>query len=344
MLKKLRDLISRLKKWRQLIKPFAFSSKQAETCRQIISNVYPTLQSTERRQYFKNMENKRPQFGSRFLTEGKDVFQHNAWDNVEWDENQEKEAVAKVTANSGVKFSEEDINRYEIEANSSWDSFYDIHENKFFKDRHWLFTEFPELTNERDEGLSIFEVGCGVGNTIFPILQYSTNKNLKVYGCDFSSKAINIVTNSAVFDKDRCCVFTLDITNDEWRVPFEKNSQDIIVMIFVLSAISPDKFQKVVKNIYIYLKPGGLLLFRDYGRYDMAQLRFKPGRSLGKNFYARGDGTRVYFFTQEEIKKLMEETGFEEEENRADKRLQVNRGKLLKMYRIWIQAKYRKPR
>ncbi|XP_055387165.1 tRNA N(3)-methylcytidine methyltransferase Mettl2 isoform X2 [Condylostylus longicornis] len=293
---------------------------------------------------------KRPAFGNRFLTDENDVFKHNAWDNVEWNEEQELQAKLAIEKNSKIKFTDEDIKKFEEDADKYWDQFYDIHDNKFFKDRHWLFTEFPELAPKLDKEeeknmkpRSIFELGCGVGNTILPILSYSMEKNLKVYGCDFSSKAIDILKEHSNFDSERAEVFVMDVTKENWSVPFEESSIDIIILIFVLSAINPSKMENVAKNCSKYLKPGGMVILRDYGRYDLAQLRFKEGKCLQDNFYVRGDGTRVYFFTQEEIKQLFEKVGLVEEQNVIDRRLQVNRSRLLKMYRVWIQAKYKKP-
>lgn len=240
----------------------------------------------------------------------------------------------------------EDQTKFENEADKFWDSFYDIHQNRFFKDRHWLFTEFPELAPKEgnNEFRQIFELGCGVGNTILPILKYSQEANLKVYGCDFSAKAIEIFRENPEFDEKRCNVFVMDATTNDWDVPFAKESLDIIVLIFVLSAIKPEKMHVVAENCFKFLKPGGLVLFRDYGRYDLAQLRFKAGKCLQENFYVRGDGTRVYFFDQEELKELFCGVGFIEEQNIVDRRLQVNRGRMLKMYRVWVQKKFRKPK
>ncbi|KAE9540675.1 hypothetical protein AGLY_003920 [Aphis glycines] len=289
-------------------------------------------------------KSKRKQFGNRFLKTDDDVFKHNAWDNVEWDEAQETEALSQVGVHMKSKMPSEKAADLENNADEYWNKFYSVHQEKFFKNRCWLFTEFPEITSLKNEkSSSILEVGCGVGNSVFPILSHCVDNNVHVYCCDFSSNAIKILKENSEYNEEHCTAFVCDITNDEWNPPFALESLDVILLVFVLSAIQPEKLKHVVGKFYQYLKPGGMVLFRDYGRYDMAQLRFKEGRCISENYYSRGDGTLVYFFTQDDVQKLFLEAGFEQVQNIVDRRMQVNRGKQLKMYRVWIQCKYKKP-
>lgn len=132
-----------------------------------------------------------------------------------------------------------------------------------------------------------------------------------------------------------------DLTSPSPPPEIAPASLDIVTCIFVLSALHPSTWPIAASNIFKMLKPGGILLVRDYGRYDMAQLRFKKERLMEDGLYVRGDGTRVYFFENEDVRKIFGE--FEELKNAMDRRMLVNRFKKIKMYRCWVQAKFRKP-
>ena len=80
--------------------------------------------------------------------------------------------------------------------------------------------------------------------------------------------------NMAIFSPaGRVKAFVADITRpDDLLANIPPGSVDFVSMVFVLSAISPDMMHAAISNVARLLKPGtGKLLFRDYGRGDMAQ-------------------------------------------------------------------------
>ncbi|NXW69461.1 METL2 protein, partial [Hirundo rustica] len=195
-----------------------------------------------------------------------------------------------------------------------------------------------------DATFRILEVGCGAGNSVFPILKVLCNTpGTFLYCCDFASGAVELVKSHSSYNSAWCSAFVHDVCDDALPYPFPDEILDVILLVFVLSTIHPDRMQGVVNRLAKLLKPGGVLLFRDYGRYDTAQLRFKKGHCLSENFYVRGDGTRVYFFTKDEVWNMFNLAGLTEVQNLVDRRLQVNRKKKVKMQRVWIQSKFQKP-
>ncbi|GLC70128.1 hypothetical protein PLESTF_000927500 [Pleodorina starrii] len=250
--------------------------------------------------------------------------------------------------------------RYEAQAGRYWDLFYRRNTTKFFKDRHYLHKEFPDLAAGP---ATLLEVGCGVGNTVFPLLEI--NPALKIYCCDFAASAIELVQQNPQYGASNGAVqaFVADITSNLLAAPpaeggcgVPEGGCDLATMIFVLSAIHPQRMAAAVHNVARCLRPAsGRLLFRDYAEGDLAQARVPGGggggecrverlaggdrpKRLGPNFYVRGDGTRCYYFSQPEVLALFASAGFECDSVTLHERTVVNHKKDIAMDRRWLQA------
>lgn len=233
--------------------------------------------------------------------------------------------------------------KLETDAKKNWDLFYKRNETRFFKDRRWTTREFEDLLDSNNDTRVnkkyLFEIGCGVGNLIFPLIEDTCN-NYFMYACDFSSRAVEFVKQNALYDESRVKAFQCDITTKEVYNFIEPESLDYVTLIFVLSAIHPEKHKIVIEHITKLLKPGGKILFRDYGLYDMAQIRFKPGHKISDNFYMRQDGTRSYYFSVEEIAGLFESCGLDLIKNDYIHRRTINLKESIDVPRIFVQSIY----
>ncbi|KAI5286028.1 hypothetical protein KEM54_000117 [Ascosphaera aggregata] len=320
------------------------------------------------------------QFGSRYLEEGDNVFEFNAWDHVETDDGYKEYAELQYARQRENPVSDFDRKRFNDDPAKWWNLFYKNNTANFFKNRKWLQQEFPVLAEvtQADAGPKVvLEIGAGAGNSAFPILAQNKNPQFKLHACDYSKKAVEVMRASEHYDEKFMTADVWDISaqgDDSLPPGLTEGSVDVAVMIFIFSALAPSEWAQALKNVYRVLKPGGVVLFRDYGRGDLAQVRFKKGRYLDDNFYVRGDGTRVYFFEKEQLEHIWgnfspetenplsatsagriggcdeendnevattvsnERTrnGFEVLDLGVDRRLLVNRQKKLKMYRCLI--------
>ncbi|KAK5952169.1 hypothetical protein OHC33_006642 [Knufia fluminis] len=256
------------------------------------------------------------QFGQRYLSTTDDPFEYNAWDHVVPDEEHLTFAEEQYSKQRAAPVSAFDYKRFNENPEKWWDLFYKQKSATFFKDRKWLVQEFPvlaEVTREDAGEKVVLEVGAGAGNTAFPILRMNANPGLRVWAVDFSKRAVETMRNAEDYGAieegrdgrvGRMRAEVWDVARSDLPEGMSEGMADVVIMIFVFSALSPRQWARAVRNVWRVLKPGGEVLFRDYGRGDLAQVRFKSGRWMEENFYVRGDGTRVYFFEKQELEGI----------------------------------------
>ncbi|KDQ61936.1 hypothetical protein JAAARDRAFT_123355, partial [Jaapia argillacea MUCL 33604] len=309
-----------------------------------------------------------------FLTDEADVWSQNAWDHVPLPDDQVEVIAASLAKQRLAPVPDDDKPKYNEKPARHWDNFYKMNADNFFRNRKWLHNEFPELVAaaEPEAGpMTVVEIGCGAGNAVFPLLSANKNAHLSLLAYDYSSHAVKLVQHNPLYISPpigsiQAAVW--DLTSDSLPDGVQPGTVDIAIMVFVLSALHPEEWGRAISNVFKMLKPGGLVVLRDYGRHDLTQLRFKNGRLLDDNFYIRGDKTRVYFFESAPgpsspphglalpsiHPSLVSSTYpitlpncpphplFTVEQLGVDRRLLVNRKRQLKMYRVWMQGKFRK--
>ena len=255
----------------------------------------------------------------------------------EWNEDLEKEALEIIKENSDNM---ESFEEFIDTQNKNWEKFYKFNKTNFFKDRHYILEEFLELKNDKRDKITLLDMGCGVGNSFYPLI--TRLPNLYVNAFDFSKRAVNMAKTHPMYEKEkhRINLYDLDLVKDE--IPNKNN--DYGILMFVLSAIKPEEHEKVIKKISKVINKDGILYFRDYARYDMAQIRFAKRKKnrVGDNLYMRKDKTLSYFFDKNEIENLFKKYGFSIVNSNLICRLIENRKEHKKMHRLWLQIKFKK--
>lgn len=243
-------------------------------------------------------------------------------------------------------FEDSDDHYYCRKSLKYWDKFYKRHQNKFFKDRHYLEKDWGKYFSDGDDAVSadgkvLLEVGFGAGNTIFPLV--AAYPMLFVHACDFSTEALNLVKFHPNFDGNRMNVFTCDVTNEELCEKILPVSVDLVTLIFMLSAVSPKKMPFVLQNLKKILKPNGHVLVRDYAVGDSAQVKLENrNQIISNNFYFRGDGSCSFYFSEDFLSNLFAEAGFCIVDLDTYCRQIENHSRNMTFDRRWVRAIFKK--
>ena len=238
------------------------------------------------------------------------------------------------------------------------------------------------LQPPNQDDVHIVEIGSGVGNAILPLLEQHTVlvqhqkdtqiPQLHIHCLDFAPSAIKLLkeddrfqlaakegrATGHVYDLSAMHPSTIHIGNQQQTSKSQQpqvlsNSADVAILLFCLSAIGPHpspSLSRAARHVIDMLKPGGVLVFRDYGRLDEAQLMLgkEADKQLGDNFYRKGDGTGCYYFSLDDLQEL-----FVNQNDTDDKlecleldyiqRVYRNRGDNTERRRVWVQGRFRKP-
>ena len=215
--------------------------------------------------------------------------------------------------------------------------------------KRYLGAAFPaiarrcaECANEgADARALLVELGCGSGAAVLPLLR--AEARLNAVAVDVSPNAVALLRAALEADgaiaTHRLRTATVDVRRD--ALPVSDATADFVLCVFTLSAMEPETHARAFAKAYRALRPGGALLFRDFGLYDVKQLKCTR-RLAPQHYLVNGTGVQCHFFSTETVAALASAAGFAIEELEYCTVRNTNRKTKKSIDRVFLHAVLRK--
>jgi methyltransferase-like protein 6 len=232
-------------------------------------------------------------------------------------------------------------------AASAWNAFHarDNGTARFYQERRYLPLAFPDALAAR----RIVELGAGAGASLLPLLRAAPAAT--ALATDVSPPALDLCARvaAAAGVGDRVATALLDAAAPDAPATVAGERADACVLVFTLGALDPARHAPALATAAACLRPGGRLLFRDHGVFDLTHLR--APRLLARladdvaapALHARSDGTLAFFFTPDYVASLAAGAGLATVECRWATVARPNRRTGVVLRRVMVHGVFENP-
>ena len=160
------------------------------------------------------------------------------------------------------------------------------------------YTDMVHMIDQgRDQPISVFEIGCDCGSTLFSIGERYPNAVL--HGCDINAAAVRI----ASFFTD---AFVCNVDSD--ALPFAKESLDYVIAADVLEHLRDP--EAVIRRIHPLLKDGGCILGSVPNLMHISVMKQLLHGDFSYTETGLLDRTHIHFFTYNELLRMFGSAGY----------------------------------
>ncbi len=149
----------------------------------------------------------------------------------------------------------------------------------------------PTLPN----GSRVLELGCGNGKNLPGMIE----RTWDILAMDCSMKALQLC-RPIVHEAERVHF----VAGDAIFLPFRYSTIDAVFSLHVAGHLPETGRHHVASEILRVLKPGGQVVFRDFGVDDF---RYGTGKMTEPGTFRRGTGSFTHYFTGEEVACLFKD-------------------------------------